>query len=649
MTAQWYYWKDGQPVGPVSAQTMRQLIGSGQLGPADVLQREGSPHAVAVREAREFYPAPASRAAARPARVPTAELVTEWQEARPGPAAAPVNALLWTVATAVPVLGAAAWLVAATRGRGARYALHAVLYAVWPVIGLVIAAVFVAMVQARAVSSSMVGGYAVFLWCIMWVASVVHARREWNALEAAEEPGPAGPRQKALLLAYSLWLTLGWAGAHRFYAGRWVTGLLYACSFGLFGLGWAADMFLLFDLFAKADHEAPDATDEEELLEAIAVAPWALQLGAFGSVEFALRLVFFLVTPALFVMVAMMMNRMELVLLMVVVVVACGLMENFQRTLGQFETLKKVPPLGGALEKSLARFKELHAFYFEHKPRSFLFYLFYPVTCPLACLVSPTRRQEAKLYLRMVVLVVGAVLFEQARGYFSTYPPHLTARDAAVFIFCVSVISILIMAVFMIPMITTSFYLNLSGQQSKLKPMMVLGLVCALPFAVYLYYQQSFHISFLSEQLLDQRLTKASFRDELREISSMFLAYHARHWPDGADGQFGEHEELTRKYRRHIASVALHNEANAFRVFTFPAGSSRASKPWCGVLVRHSLTSQPAWLLFVMSPDGRVHASWNTLPGEVQDYFHVVDHVNTREQEDRFDLIGARALIDDLP
>lgn len=46
-------------------------------------------------------------------------------------------------------------------------------------------------------------------------------------------------------IAYLLWFFLGWAGIHRFYVGKVVSGIIYLLSFGLFGFGWFLDLFLL--------------------------------------------------------------------------------------------------------------------------------------------------------------------------------------------------------------------------------------------------------------------------------------------------------------------------------------------------------------------------------------------------------------------
>lgn len=45
-------------------------------------------------------------------------------------------------------------------------------------------------------------------------------------------------------IGYIMWL-FGFTGAHRFYFGKRWTGLLWWCSFGLFGIGWMIDLFFI--------------------------------------------------------------------------------------------------------------------------------------------------------------------------------------------------------------------------------------------------------------------------------------------------------------------------------------------------------------------------------------------------------------------
>ncbi len=51
--------------------------------------------------------------------------------------------------------------------------------------------------------------------------------------------------RRSILIAYILWFFLGYLGIHRFYCGRYITGLLWFFTGGLFGLGWLIDIFLI--------------------------------------------------------------------------------------------------------------------------------------------------------------------------------------------------------------------------------------------------------------------------------------------------------------------------------------------------------------------------------------------------------------------
>ena len=48
-------------------------------------------------------------------------------------------------------------------------------------------------------------------------------------------------------LAWVLLTFLGVFGVHRFYMGKWVTGIVYLLSLGLFGLGYLYDLWTLND------------------------------------------------------------------------------------------------------------------------------------------------------------------------------------------------------------------------------------------------------------------------------------------------------------------------------------------------------------------------------------------------------------------
>ena len=53
-------------------------------------------------------------------------------------------------------------------------------------------------------------------------------------------------------IGYLLWI-FGFTGAHRFYYGRPITGIMWMLTLGLFGIGWLIDLFLIPSMDRNAD------------------------------------------------------------------------------------------------------------------------------------------------------------------------------------------------------------------------------------------------------------------------------------------------------------------------------------------------------------------------------------------------------------
>lgn len=56
----------------------------------------------------------------------------------------------------------------------------------------------------------------------------------------------------SIVFGYALWI-FGFTGAHRFYYGKPLTGTLWFFTFGLFGIGWLIDLFLIPAMDRQAD------------------------------------------------------------------------------------------------------------------------------------------------------------------------------------------------------------------------------------------------------------------------------------------------------------------------------------------------------------------------------------------------------------
>lgn len=81
-------------------------------------------------------------------------------------------------------------------------------------------------------------------------------------------------------MGYLLWI-FGFLGSHRFYYGRPISGTLWFCTFGLLGIGWIVDLFLI----PSMDQEADLKYTEGRLNYNVA---WLLLtfLGVFGAHRF---------------------------------------------------------------------------------------------------------------------------------------------------------------------------------------------------------------------------------------------------------------------------------------------------------------------------------------------------------------------------
>ncbi|MFO1512801.1 MAG: TM2 domain-containing protein [Verrucomicrobiota bacterium] len=84
------------------------------------------------------------------------------------------------------------------------------------------------------------------------------------------------------VIGYVLWL-VGFTGAHRFYYGRQITGIIWLFTGGLLLIGWIVDLFLIPSMNRSADRRYVSGPNDYSVA-------WLLLafLGAFGLHRFYL-------------------------------------------------------------------------------------------------------------------------------------------------------------------------------------------------------------------------------------------------------------------------------------------------------------------------------------------------------------------------
>ena len=84
----------------------------------------------------------------------------------------------------------------------------------------------------------------------------------------------------SIAVGYALWF-FGFMGAHRFYFGKTLTGIIWFFTLGFFFIGWLVDLFLIPSMHRTADWEYQDGPWDYNLA-------WLLLafLGVFGVHRF---------------------------------------------------------------------------------------------------------------------------------------------------------------------------------------------------------------------------------------------------------------------------------------------------------------------------------------------------------------------------
>lgn len=352
-----------------------------------------------------------------------------------------------------------------------------------------------------------------------------------------------------------------------------------------------------------------------------AMAPWAKHISPIASVlGFVIRLVYFAIAPFFLAMFCYMGDHTALTVLVATTFLFSGVIGRTPWLTEKCPWLLRIPLVRDALEV----LNGLHAFYFEHRPRWFLFYLFYPVSA-LFFIFSRTVRREFRLWAGIFGSVLAAIVGEAVVTYSSTYPPHLGPSVAIINVMFRILLCMLVFVGFFMPVATTSYTYHLSHTPWRMRLLVVAGLVSASP----MIYVLSSATPFWPHMLLSARVRTPTFRAELKRSTEMFLRFEGPRLEEVKQSGPEIHAELTEAYRRHIAGLAPHGEARFFEVLTVPTEPSQPGRPWLAVRITNDRA-----LVAVMDPTGRYYTSWEDLPAAIRVQFNLIPGTARREQAD---------------
>jgi TM2 domain-containing membrane protein YozV len=415
-------------------------------------------------------------------------------------------------------------------------------------------------------------------------------------------------RKKSYLVSYLLLIFLGWIGAHRYYLGQWGSALLYTFTFGFLFIGVVVDLFLLPLLVREARQQAEQLSSGIVLEKVSHERPaWAekkpfflFRIGSFLS-----HLLIFIFFPMLIVFLGFVFELHEISILMLLVLFLTGVLGANSKSIAGLDQLLAQPGLARVpiLPEMIAAYRNFYLFYCQHKPRPAWFYLFYPLTAPLVLIFSKTARQEWARFQSFFLIILAIVILETVLNFHERFAPYLTIFQAFELIAIAFIVTLLFIIVFLLPVITSSFYLNLSGQQQSLRLLSIFGLLFAAIVAYNLI--QKSDISMPAKGRLEAKISVEAFQKDVLKTAEMFIRYHAGRL--SRDEPIGVSEPLSAEFRNLLEHRLVPQETKPFFVEILEDNNRRA------LVVGFILEDVGKhWLL--VTDDVGLYRRWDELP-----------------------------------
>lgn len=445
------------------------------------------------------------------------------------------------------------------------------------------------------------------------------------------------PKKKSYTITYILWALFGVIGGHRFYLGKWFTGLLYLFSFGLFFYGWLFDLIWLF--FMVKNHNQPQQEEEKYFLKKLTItpelAPWAsiqrknFFVNLLNSIDGIFRTIIFIIFPVFTAFFAYFFDAFELLAFLVIVLFMTGYIGSIKKGLGSIEDffsknkhLSRIP----LLPEILDRFKEFYDFYYEYKPSNPLSYILYPIFGLISLTYSKKSRKEFGLFVQLIVLIMIALALENLVNFDDKFLPYLEPLDVIGLIILTTVVTFITIPVFLMPTISSSFYLKLSGRNTLNRWLATLGIVLGIG-TYYFAINDPDMAPVMAEHRLEAKAKKENFQNDFYDTNQMILNHYIKKavWEKEGIAYVMKDNNLTKKYRNHIQSIIHKEEAKALIILKLETQNHAA------LAVKYTSDN---FLLYIIDKDKRIYSHWNALPIELQNQFILKQdyHADTPEE-----------------
>ena len=410
---------------------------------------------------------------------------------------------------------------------------------------------------------------------------------------------------RSMLNAYVLLLPGVFFGIHRFYVGKWRTGLLYLP--GLFFL-----LFLIADLLPEdvvfevfkliflavlladgwflrrwvAEFNQKFVTEYEmyperyQIEDAEHIAPWArgrakkVKLGLIARInKLSRNYVFFLILPFANGLAASHFESVELLMIPIVILIIIGLIGSLDKTLVRYPTIQEIPGVGQAL----GRVDAMRKLYWEKEPN---------VLGAFKGLFMKAGK-EYKPYWGIASIVFASVIISGLMSHevnLAFIDPYVAVK----IIGFTAMFAAAVILVNLVPVTALSFHYSLSGKTTRLGFMTLLAIFATfsgfigekkLVTVIEFVFGDEFSTEettdgsgaipkYLSRKRIDERMKHADFQKELKKRMAFFLGYYME--PKTTEIEIDQKPveiELREVFSDLMSKLAPNDESTAFGVF----------------------------------------------------------------------------------
>jgi heme/copper-type cytochrome/quinol oxidase subunit 4 len=232
--------------------------------------------------------------------------------------------------------------------------------------------------------------------------------------------------------------------------------------------------------------------------------------------DFVTRLVFFAAAPFLLVFIAEIFPVTGAIIQVFICLTVFLLAETARRVAARWRVVQFL------LRNQLA----FEAYYREHRPRPFLYYVLYPLLFPYWLTVRSARR-EFWLFKGYTLLTFSALIVSLVFQYRSNFPPELTLRQFLPIAGGSLAAEAVVVLMFLMPIVTTVVHFHAEGSPRRLAVLLLVGIASITIAVVRIERRREPLVSYATRERVRLRSDARPALAEKAQVAALTQAWAA--------------------------------------------------------------------------------------------------------------------------